>query len=326
MQQSVESGARGGRVRDPSDGRVDEVLVVGVPVDPAPDERAPRHHLPGAVGADGVERAPRQGTTPTPCPSKASSTSVWVNTMRSSASLVRREAGQLAVHPGLVALLGLVVGHLHVCHVPTLRRTGHTPGHSRCIDSVASDQLAGLVGGVEVDDGVDHPVVVRPRGRAGSAGPSRSGPRPRCAAAPARGRRRRVRPCRARRSTPRGLVPAATGSSRPRRAGRCGRRRPAPGPSARRGRRGRPARPGATSRCGSSPGTPGPASRSAAARPAPGSRRARRRAADGLRVGERLPLVEQRRVGLADRLPQPLDRSSSSGVRCDSGTVWRSVR
>ena len=43
-----------------SERRVDEVLVVRVLLDPAPDERAPRQHLPGAVGAHGVQGAARQ--------------------------------------------------------------------------------------------------------------------------------------------------------------------------------------------------------------------------------------------------------------------------
>ena len=100
------------------------------------------------------------------------------------------------------------------------------------------------------------------------------------------------------------LRPRPTGSSPPRAAARSGRRLPLQPDQPVEVVAGRPAPPGGTSRCAPSPRTPAPAPRSAAAAAAA---RGGPRRADVLGVGERLPLVEQRGVGLPHRLPQPLD-------------------
>ena len=112
-------------------------------------------------------------------------------------------------------------------------------------------QLAGLVGRVAVDEGVDHPVVVA-FGVVDASGVRRARARSYPPRAPTgspvafgtereQGRPARVavdeRPCRARRSSPRSLRPTPSDPSRRCAAGRCARRPPARAASARRGRR-----------------------------------------------------------------------------------------
>ena len=155
--------------------------------------------------------------------------------------------------------------------------------------------------------GLDHPVVVALGVVQGLADPpaARSARPPRSRSGP-RASGVEPRPGRARRSRPRSPRPSPSASSRPPRAGRSARRRPARGATS----------PSRSSRATSS------TRRHIALRIITrngrvlleiGPRRGRRLVAGHggpgtcLGVGERLPLVEQRGVGLPDRLPQPLD-------------------
>ena len=191
----------------------------------------------------------------------------------------------------------------------------------------------------------------RRRGRRPPRSPSRGGPRGRasvwrtCRAGPASSGARRLADAgstssagpRASASVPSVVVlgvvvlergvPDASGSSPPRAAGRSGRRRRAPARiSPSRSSRATSSHPAEHRVADHHAGTPAPAGEIGRGG---GGGLVRR---DGARrtcvgVGERLPLVEQRGVGLAHGLPQPLDeRPRAPGVRCASGTVCRSVR
>ena len=89
-------------------------------VDPARDEAALRHQASLTGVPDGLEGLPGQCRADTR-PSKASSTSVWVKTIRADPSeLVVRDAGLLAVDRRLEAGLVGLVGHEDVAHAPSL--------------------------------------------------------------------------------------------------------------------------------------------------------------------------------------------------------------